>query len=88
MVAICVCITIFVIFPNGIELNSELDVIYVPTDAGDTGQGLFDNGGDEEEIITFRGMNKTWVEIEGYAQVAPYLQAFKVYQQGTDNTTI
>lgn len=43
LVAMCVMLTILVIFPNGVELNSELNVIMIPHDSGESEQTLFDH---------------------------------------------
>lgn len=83
LVGICIAITVVVIFPTGIQLNSQLNVVMVPTDAGDTGQTLFDN---TDEIISLRGLRKSGVVIVGYENVSSYV-TLKAYQIGTDNTT-
>jgi len=70
-------------FPNGVQLNSELSVATLPDKDGDTGQTLFDH---TDEIMAWRGLRKSGNIITGYSNISSYV-TFKAYQAGTDNLT-
>lgn len=55
LIAICLGLTISIIYPNGIEFNSEITQTKITKDYGDTGQTLFDY---TDQPVGFRGLKK------------------------------
>lgn len=84
LIAFCVGLTILVLFPNGVKLNSYIDVVVVPTDQGDTGQTLFDH---TDQVMGIKGIRKNGTRIVGYTNLTG-LATFTAYQVVSDNTTV
>lgn len=79
----CIGLTILILFPSGIQLNSQLAVADLPTNGEDTGQKLFDH---TDQIMSWRGLRKSGNTITGYSNVSAFSR-FKVYQRDTNNIT-
>jgi hypothetical protein len=80
----CVAITIAILFPNGIELNSEISVTTVPSTETMIEQTLFDH---TDEIISWRGIQKDLSGNSlGYAAIANF-STFKAYIQDSDKNS-
>lgn len=84
LIAFCVVLTIIVLFPNGVKLNSYIDAVIVPTDQGDTGQTIFDY---TDQVMGIKGIMKNGTRIVGYTNLTG-LATFTAYQVVSDNTTI
>lgn len=84
VIAACIVLSIFVLFPNGVELNSSIDVVVVPVDNGDTGQSIFDY---TDQPIGFKGLRRNGIRILGYTNLTGML-TLNAYLVGSDNTKL
>ena len=81
LMAVCLILTINIIYPNGIQLNSTITKTTIAVDYGDNGQTIFDHS---EQPYSFRmfdnsGNNITQVSFKGIAT----LYAYQMNSDGT-----
>jgi hypothetical protein len=81
LMVMCLLLTISMIYPNGIQLNSTITKTTIAVDYGDNGQTIFDHS---SQPISFRmfyqpGDNVTEVSIKGIAT----LYAYQMHSDGT-----
>lgn len=80
-IIICLGLTYIVIYPDGVELTSEITETKIAKDYGDTGQTLFDHS---PYPIGFNGLKRNGTKYD-YCNLTG-LATFYVYQVNSDNT--
>ncbi len=79
----CIGLTVLIMFPGGVQLDSYIDLTVIPSDVDDGDQTLFDH---TDQLIGIKGYKKVSSTVSQYESIAAYASIYAYQIDTADNT--